>query len=308
MSSNTTQSKTVEQLYQEMIEQSNRPKKNEYSSDHKFSDGNLGTAFLHLGNEYDKVLSRNSDKLLKEFLVSSLAITNPESFPDVSNPYSYRTVFIPGLGGLVARSIPNAMAPIHPMLGLTTYTAQMAWQNYDRLKDLYEGSTYVRPSTDFPFIRTIKGKYDSSTAPYSDNTILPIAIPDYHEKDTVNMYGPNKTMVQYKYTTTNHKDGFVEYDKLFKDDKGKNLKIFRKCYDFLSEYCHPNMPGLLVGSHVTDNFELVIYEKSMFQDADFVILINYMIISCTYFFDIYDRSFTLLKENEQIPDLIKPNN
>jgi len=97
-------------------------------------------------------------------------------------------------------------------------------------------------------------------------------------------------------------------DKLFKDNKGKNLKIFRKCYDFLSEYCHPNMPGLLVGSHVTDDFELVIYEKSMFQDADFVILINYMIISCTYFFDIYDRSFTLLKENEQIPDLIKPNN
>jgi len=97
-------------------------------------------------------------------------------------------------------------------------------------------------------------------------------------------------------------------DKLFKDDNGKNLKIFRQCYDFLSEYCHPNMPGLLVGSHVTKNFELVIYEKSVFEDADFGILINDMIISCTYFFDIYDRSFTLLKENEQIPDLVKPDN
>jgi len=96
-------------------------------------------------------------------------------------------------------------------------------------------------------------------------------------------------------------------DKLFKDAEGKNLKIFRKCYDFLSEFCHPNMLGLMVGSGVTKNRNLVLYEKPKFREEDFGTLINHMLISCNSFFYAYDKSFSLLKDHELMPDLVKPN-
>jgi hypothetical protein len=96
-------------------------------------------------------------------------------------------------------------------------------------------------------------------------------------------------------------------DKLFKDANGKNLKIFRQCYDFLSEFCHPNMLGLMVGSDVTENRNLILYEKHRFREEDFGTLINHMLISCNSFFYAYDKSFSLLKDHELMPDLVKPN-
>jgi len=96
-------------------------------------------------------------------------------------------------------------------------------------------------------------------------------------------------------------------DKLFKEIGGGEGRIFRNCYDFLSEFCHPNMLGLLVGSYITEKDHLVLYEKPQFKDEDFGTLINYMLISCRSFFYMYDKSFALLKEHELMPDLVKPN-
>ena len=94
-------------------------------------------------------------------------------------------------------------------------------------------------------------------------------------------------------------------DKLFKDSEGMNLRIFRQCYDFLSEFCHPNMLGLMVGSDVTKDRSLVLYEKPGFREEDFGTLIYHMLISCHSFFYAYDESFSLLKDHELMPDLMK---
>jgi len=96
-------------------------------------------------------------------------------------------------------------------------------------------------------------------------------------------------------------------DKLFKEIGGGEEKIFLNCYDFLSEYCHPNMLGLSVGSEVTEEDHIVFYEKAKFKDEHFGVLINYMLISCRLFFHMYDKSFALLKDHEVMPDLLKPN-
>jgi len=96
-------------------------------------------------------------------------------------------------------------------------------------------------------------------------------------------------------------------DELFKEMGGKEEGIFRNCYDFLSEYCHPNMLGLTVGSEVAEEYHTVFYEKPKFKDEHFGILINYMLISCRFFFLLYDKSFVLLKDHELMPDLLRSN-
>lgn len=93
-------------------------------------------------------------------------------------------------------------------------------------------------------------------------------------------------------------------DKLFAE-MGGHIKPFRDCYDFLSEYCHPNFYGLTMGSEIVGKNTVVYSEKLEFKERDFGILVNDMLYGCGFFFHIYDECFSLIKENEQIPKLIK---
>lgn len=94
-------------------------------------------------------------------------------------------------------------------------------------------------------------------------------------------------------------------DALFQAVGGEDQRIFRKCYEFLSEFCHPNVLGLIAGSDVTQDKHMVLYESPQFRGDDFATLINYMLITCRSFFWSYDNCFSLLKDNEQLPDLVK---
>jgi hypothetical protein len=95
-------------------------------------------------------------------------------------------------------------------------------------------------------------------------------------------------------------------DKVF-IEMGGDKNIFRSCYDYLSEFCHPNWAGLTIGSDIVDEGDMhtvVYYATPEFKEEDFVILINYMLISCSFFFNVYDKCFALIKDNEELPDLI----
>lgn len=95
-------------------------------------------------------------------------------------------------------------------------------------------------------------------------------------------------------------------DQLFKAVGSDGEKIFRTCYDWLSEFCHPNMLGFIVGSDVAPKGTLVLYERPRFRKADFGTLVHHMLISCHSFFHVCDHCFSLLKKNEAIPELVKP--
>lgn len=93
-------------------------------------------------------------------------------------------------------------------------------------------------------------------------------------------------------------------DKLFAE-MGGYIKPFRNCYDFLSEFCHPNFLGITMGSEIVERNTVVYSEKIEFKEADFGMLVNYMLMGCVFFFHIYDDCFSLIRKNEQIPKLIK---
>lgn len=93
-------------------------------------------------------------------------------------------------------------------------------------------------------------------------------------------------------------------DKLFAEMGGHD-KPFRNSYDFLSEFCHPNFLGITMGSEIVERNTVVYSEKIEFKEADFGMLVNYMLMGCGFFFHVYDECFSLIRKNEQIPKLIK---
>jgi len=93
-------------------------------------------------------------------------------------------------------------------------------------------------------------------------------------------------------------------DKLFAE-MGGDIKPFRNSYDFLSEFCHPNFLGITMGSEIVEKNTVVYSETLEFKETDFGMLVNYMLMGCGFFFHIYDKCFSLIRENEQIPKLIK---
>jgi len=93
-------------------------------------------------------------------------------------------------------------------------------------------------------------------------------------------------------------------DKYYKKDGGEH-KIFRECYDFLSEFCHPNLLGLTIASHFESSGTIAYSNNPKFTKADFGTLSSYMKISCEYFFYLHGSCFELLKNNEETPTLIK---
>lgn len=95
-------------------------------------------------------------------------------------------------------------------------------------------------------------------------------------------------------------------DKVFNSMRNNDeLQIFRESYDFLSEFCHPNIFGLTLGSKVLDNFDVSFHKKRNFEERDLNLLINKIGISCGFFFIVYDQCYSLLVDNEEVPETIK---
>jgi len=89
---------------------------------------------------------------------------------------------------------------------------------------------------------------------------------------------------------------------------GKKTNPFRSSYERLSEFCHPNTLGLTIASDIIKSGgskTVVYYKVPEFRKEDFGTLINLMLMSCGFFFHVFDKCFSLLKENEEFPELIK---
>lgn len=203
------------------------PKENTYSEEKPYGD-NIVTSLTNLLVEYNKAII-SSPNLYKEIALAQSAITNPESFPDGSNPMIHNIVLTPMMAGLVARSVPNMLAPVNNIMGLTAYSSKIE-RGYDRLRDLFEGKPYVRPQLKFPeAIRTINPNYGigGSDAPYRDASI-PVSIPTYREQTTTNIYSPGRprndnTIKEYTETGYNSSLGKIDYTKLFGDSIGNKM-------------------------------------------------------------------------------------
>lgn len=94
-------------------------------------------------------------------------------------------------------------------------------------------------------------------------------------------------------------------DSDFKEYRGEDSKPFRESYDFLSEFCHPNLLGLTIGSEIIEEGIIKFCKRPNLNEGDYGVLLNLLIMSIEYFFHLYDKSFNLIKKNEDIPYLEK---
>lgn len=98
-----------------------------------------------------------------------------------------------------------------------------------------------------------------------------------------------------------------EADKLFNSMAKEEKNVFLYCYEFLSEFCHPNHLGLTLGSDIVDRGTTVFKKKPKLREGDLRILESYLYISSTFFFVIYDKCFDIVKDREatDMPELLK---
>lgn len=98
-----------------------------------------------------------------------------------------------------------------------------------------------------------------------------------------------------------------EADKLFNSWANEKKDVFIDCYNFLSEFCHPNCLGLSLGSDYIDWNKCVFTKKQYFKNEDLGILVSYLSISSKFFFAIYDKCFAIIKDREKndMPFLIR---
>jgi hypothetical protein len=221
---------TIFELQAQMINESNAvQKRHKYNNENRYADGNITQALTNLLLEYNSPQVLSSPEVYKGIAVAALAITNPESYPDISDPFIHNRVLIPGQAGLIARSIPNALAPIHPLLGATTYSTKLA-QGEDRLLSLFQGSNYIRPTLSPPFFKKVEGSYSLDNPPPYRDILSPTPIGEYRNKDTTNMYADTRQrtadgMIRGYSEQAKMSDGSIDYKKLF---GGTNRKIHQQ--------------------------------------------------------------------------------
>ena len=99
-----------------------------------------------------------------------------------------------------------------------------------------------------------------------------------------------------------------EADRVFNNMAGKKEDIFRKSYDFLSEFCHPNLFGLTIYDEILNSKAppwVIFHRLYSLKKRDVITLISKLFISCHFFFPVYDKCLSLLKNNEKMPVLYK---
>lgn len=99
-----------------------------------------------------------------------------------------------------------------------------------------------------------------------------------------------------------------EADKLFNEMAKEKMNVFRGSYDFLSEFCHPNLFGLTIHAEIINsrNPTWVVFHKSpLLKKKEYSTLISHLMISSHFFFPIYDKAFSIIKDIEEVPSLYK---
>jgi hypothetical protein len=92
-------------------------------------------------------------------------------------------------------------------------------------------------------------------------------------------------------------------DKLFCDGFSKKKPVFRTMYDTLSEFCHPNAFGNLIGSSLDSDGIMRYYDTPQFRE-DELFFVRHLTFSCTTFFYFYDMAYKILEDKEELPIII----
>lgn len=100
-------------------------------------------------------------------------------------------------------------------------------------------------------------------------------------------------------------DGIDLVDKLVKRELPGKVAVFRENYDFLSEFCHPNMLGIQLG-RPSDGMEHYYSARTpCLSDREIGLVITYSNLAHIYYLYLYERIWTLLRENEKhLPELL----
>ena len=88
----------------------------------------------------------------------------------------------------------------------------------------------------------------------------------------------------------------------FKSMDKKHKKMFRNTYEWLSEFCHPNHFGQIIG--VIQEGKKAVFNYNHFPDKDEVQHFFFSLISsCHLLFPMYDNCFALINEHETMPEI-----
>lgn len=93
-------------------------------------------------------------------------------------------------------------------------------------------------------------------------------------------------------------------DDFYKNKIPEKVSMFRKSYDFLSEFCHPNCYGITMGCYINSN-AIVRYNNLPTLSGKDLVFIHYLSMSCSSSLKFYDMIYKLLSENEELPTIIK---
>lgn len=96
-----------------------------------------------------------------------------------------------------------------------------------------------------------------------------------------------------------------EVDTVIKKISTVRKSLFRTNYDFLSEFCHPNAFGLMVGSR-TIHSRVVEYElRPRLLEKDLRVLLWHLLRSSFFFPRLYDTAWRIVEDNFELPELQK---
>lgn len=96
-------------------------------------------------------------------------------------------------------------------------------------------------------------------------------------------------------------------DEYFTHISPRRVQTFRKTYELLSEYCHPNFSGITIGAQWEKNIGIVGFKQSLELLNEDLAVSSYLLISTTAFLRFYDMCFSLLSENEELPIIVGNN-
>ena len=96
-------------------------------------------------------------------------------------------------------------------------------------------------------------------------------------------------------------DSVDQYLKPFLPEK---VPIFRRKYDFLSEFCHPNCFGITMGSHV-NKVAIVRFKQPLELSDKDLAFSSYLLMSTDIFIRLYDECFSFLDEKEELPIIVR---
>jgi hypothetical protein len=81
------------------------------------------------------------------------------------------------------------------------------------------------------------------------------------------------------------------------------LQIFRKSYDHLSEFCHPNDYGFQLTKKI--NSGIVTYYDSPILSKEHLSFIHNFLITAPAMIWFYDKAYELLEKNEELPIIVR---